>query len=134
VHRAEVMTDERERGAAWEALAECIEGGAQPPLLELDVGHVGVGIDRVGTPRQAAGRQDASNAQASVVAGLRQELRAVASMLAEPVQEEDPGAGVGARRLDGVRLDGGIARAEDDVPRPNPCRGVPPPGHRGHCA
>ena len=63
-----------------------------------------------GTPRQPTGRQDASNAQPGVLAGLREELRAVAPMLAQSRNripaESAPG------RLDDIRLDRGVARAE----------------------
>ena len=119
MHRAEVVADERNRRALREASREGVEGGAEPALLELDAGKVGLGIDGIPAPRQTAGRQDAANAQRGVVARLGQELGPIAAVLAEPVQEQDPGASRAVGRLHEVGLDLGIATAEGGVARTN---------------
>ena len=130
MHRPEVVPDQGQRRALGQAIGEPVQRRAQPPLLELDVGDVGLGIDRVRHPGQAPRRQDASDAQARELARLRQELRPIASVLAEPVQEQDPGADPAVGRLDDIRLDRAVARPDDDVLRP---RAAPSPPC-GHCA
>src|SRR5207249_3748770 len=77
-------------------------------------------------PRQPPGGQDRSDPELGVGACLRQELGPIAAVLAEPVQEQDPGPNPAVGRLDDVRLHPGIVAAQDlidDAPR-----------HGGHCA
>jgi hypothetical protein len=56
-------------------------------------------------------------------------------MVAEPVQEQDPGANAPVRRLDDGRLDAGVSAAQRRVGHPNPglCRDRLA-DHAAHCA
>src|SRR5438034_532059 len=126
VHRPEVVSDEAERRTLRQSIGQPVERGGQPELFELEVGDVGLGIDRVRHPRQPPGGQDRSDPELGVGACLRQELGPIAAVLAEPVQEQDPGPNPAVGRLDDVRLHPGIVAAQEligDAPR-----------HGGHCA
>ena len=126
MHRPEVVSDEAERRTLRQSIGQPVERGGQPELFELEVGDVGLGIDRVRHPRQPPGGQDRSDPELGVGACLRQELGPIAAVLAEPVQEQDPGPNPAVGRLDDVRLHPGIVAAQDligDAPR-----------HGGHCA
>jgi selenide,water dikinase len=95
-------------------------------LLDFEIDDVRLGPGRVRHPWQPSRRQDGSNAELGVRTRLREELGPVAAMVAEPVQEQDAGPHQPIRRLDDVRLDAGVALAEDLVA--DACR------HGGHCA
>jgi selenide, water dikinase len=105
VHRPEIVADEGQRRATGKVPRQSIEGRPETTLLQLDVRDVGVPVLRIGHPRQVAGRKQASNPESGVLPCFREELRSIAVMLAEPVQEQDSGVNLALGRFDDERLD-----------------------------
>jgi selenide, water dikinase len=135
MHRPEVVTDKGDRCALGQADRQAGEGRTEAPLLQLEVGDVRGGVDRVGLPRQPARRQHAAHASPRVVMCLGQELGPIAPTLAQPVQEQDSCAHAPIDGLDDVCLDTRFAAAEDrvgdaDARRRRSDRAC----HAGHCA
>ena len=119
VHRPEVVTHERQRRRLRHSARQAIERRAQAQLLELEVRHVGGGIDRIRPPRQPSRRQDAADAGLGIATRLGQELAPVAPMISEPVQEQDACANPTVRGLDDGCLDARVAAAQDRVEDPD---------------
>ena len=130
MHGPEVVPDEGKRRALRQALDQRVECRTEPSLLELDVGDVRLGADRVRDPWQPTGRQHASHAPRRQLPGLGQELRPVAAMFAQPVQKQHAGTRAPVGGLDEVGLDGGVALAHRRVRGPDPRSRSPGGRHR----